>query len=133
MSNVPADRKYVGTHEWAIENEDGSVTVGISDHAQSQLGDMVYVEVPEIGSVVQAEEACAVVESVKAASDVYAPIAGEIIDANDALTDAPETVNNDPYGDGWIMKIKPLEGGASGMADLMDAQAYEAFLEDEAH
>jgi len=133
MSNVPADRKYAATHEWALENEDGTVTVGISDHAQGQLGDMVYVEVPEMGSIVQAEEACAVVESVKAASDVYAPIAGEVVDANDGLSDSPETVNQDPYNDGWIMKLKPLESGAPVTDDLMDAAAYEVFIEDEDH
>lgn len=133
MSNVPADRKYATTHEWAMENEDGTVTVGITDHAQDQLGDMVYVEAPEIGIVVQAEEACAVVESVKAASDVYAPIAGEVVDANDTLSDSPETVNRDPYGDGWIMRLQPLETAHVTLNGLMDATAYEVFLEDESH
>ena len=132
MSNVPADRKYVATHEWVLENEDGTVTVGISDHAQDQLGDMVYIEVPEIGSVLQAEEACAVIESVKAASDVYSPIAGEVIDANDTLSESPETVNSDPYGDGWIMKLRPLEPG-SALSEFMDAQSYETFIEDNDH
>ena len=131
MSNVPADRSYVSTHEWVMQNEDGTVTVGISDHAQSQLGDMVYVEVPEVGSIVQAEEACAVIESVKAASDVYAPIAGEVVDANDGLSDSPEKVNEDPYGDGWIMKLKPLDSAGASLTAFMDAQAYEAFIEED--
>ena len=133
MSNVPADRKYATTHEWVLENDDGTVTVGITDHAQDQLGDMVYVEVPELGIIVQAEEACAVLESVKAASDIYAPIAGEVVDANDGLSDSPETVNQDPYNDGWIMKLKPLEPGVSITEELMDAAAYETFIEDEDH
>ena len=133
MSNVPADRKYAATHEWALENDDGTVTVGITDHAQGQLGDMVYVEVPEVGIVVQAEEACAVVESVKAASDIYAPIAGEVVEANDALSDSPETVNRDPYEDGWIMKLKPLESVLPVLDELMDAAAYETFIESEDH
>jgi glycine cleavage system H protein len=131
MSNIPVDVKYAKTHEWARPNEDGSVTVGISDNAQDQLGDMVYIEVPEVGQTVTAEEACAVIESVKAASDVYAPIGGEIVEVNESLTDTPETVNQDAYGEGWIFRLQPTDKGE--MDALMDADAYEGFLESEGH
>ncbi len=131
MSNIPADLKYAKTHEWVRLNDDGSVTVGISDNAQEQLGDMVYVEVPDVGKVVTAAQACAVVESVKAASDVYAPLAGEILEVNGKLVDSPEIVNQDPYGEGWMFSLRPSGPGA--LEDLMDAAAYEAFLESETH
>jgi glycine cleavage system H protein len=131
MSNIPVDLKYVKSHEWVRVNEDGTMTVGISDSAQDQLGDMVFVELPEVGASVTAEEACAVVESVKAASDVYAPVSGEVVEANEALGDSPETVNQDPYGDGWIFRIQPAD--ASEIDALMDAEAYGAFLESEGH
>ena len=131
MSNIPVELKYAKSHEWARINDDGSVTVGISDSAQDQLGDMVFIEVPEVGQTVTAEDACAVVESVKAASDVYAPVGGEIVEVNEGLADSPETVNNDAYGDGWIFRIKP--GDASELDALMDADAYTAFLASEAH
>ena len=131
MSNIPGDLKYAKTHEWARLNDDGSVTVGISDSAQEQLGDMVYVEVPDIGKVVDAAQPCAVVESVKAASDVYAPLAGEILEANSKLVDSPETVNQDPYGDGWMFRLLPSDPG--GLEALMDAAAYESFLESDSH
>ncbi len=131
MSEVPGDLKYAKSHEWARLNDDGTVTVGITAHAQDQLGDMVYVEVPEAGQELTAEEACAVVESVKAASDVYAPISGEVVESNEGLADAPETVNSDPYGDGWIMKIKPAD--SSALDGLMDAAAYQELLDSEAH
>lgn len=131
MSNIPVDLKYTKTHEWARVNDDGSVTVGISDSAQDQLGDMVFIEVPEVGQTVTAEEACAVVESVKAASDVYAPIGGEIVEVNEDLADSPETVNNDAYGEGWIFRVEPADSGELGA--LMDADAYEAFLAAEDH
>ena len=127
MSNAPSDLKYAASHEWVRDNGDGTVTVGISDHAQESLGDMVFVEVPESGRAVAAEEACAVVESVKAASDVYSPVAGEVIEANDALADAPEKVNEDPYGDGWLFKLR-LDGDLSA---LMDADAYQAHCDTE--
>ncbi len=129
MANIPTELKYAKTHEWARREDDGSVVVGISDHAQSALGDLVFVEVPEAGIEVTSDDACAVVESVKAASDVYSPVAGEIIAVNEALSDAPEMVNQDPYGDGWIMRIKPADAGE--IDDMMDAEAYEAFLEEE--
>ena len=131
MSNIPADLKYAKTHEWVRLNDDGSVTIGISDNAQEQLGDMVYVEVPDVGKVVTAAQACAVVESVKAASDVYAPLAGEILEANSKLIDSPEIVNQDPYGEGWMFSLRPSDPGA--LKDLMDAAAYEAFLDSESH
>jgi glycine cleavage system H protein len=131
MSNIPVDLKYAKTHEWARVNDDGTVTVGISDSAQDQLGDMVFVEVPETGQSVAAEEACAVVESVKAASDVYAPIAGEVVEVNEGLADSPETVNTDVYGDGWIFRISPSD--KSELDKLMDAEAYESYIASEAH
>lgn len=131
MSEVPADLKYTKSHEWVRANDDGSVTVGITAHAQDQLGDMVYVEAPEAGRSLEAGEACAVVESVKAASDVYAPIAGEVVEGNEALADAPETVNNDPFGAGWILRMTPADAGA--LAGLLDAAAYQELLAAEDH
>ena len=131
MSNIPVELKYAKTHEWARTNDDGSVTVGISDSAQDQLGDMVFIEVPEVGATVTAEEACAVVESVKAASDVYAPIGGKIVEVNEDLADSPETVNEDAYGEGWIFRIQPADAGELGA--LMDAEAYEGFLASQDH
>lgn len=128
MSKIPAELKYTRTHEWLRQEDDGSVTVGISDHAQAALGDLVFVETPEAGRQVKAGEACAVVESVKAASDVYSPVGGEIVAGNEALAAQPELLNTDPYGEGWIMKIRPA-GGAETSA-LLDAKAYEATLED---
>jgi glycine cleavage system H protein len=123
MSNVPKDLKYAKSHEWAKQQPDGTVVVGISDHAQSALGDLVFVEVPKAGRKVSAGEACAVVESVKAASDVYAPIAGEVVDANPALAGAPETLNQDPYGKGWMFKLKPAN--AAELDKLLDAAGHE--------
>jgi glycine cleavage system H protein len=131
MSNIPVELKYAKSHEWARTNDDGSVTVGISDTAQDQLGDMVFIEVPEVGQTVIAAEACAVVESVKAASDVYAPLGGEIVEVNENLADSPETVNNDAYGEGWIFRLQPSDAGELGA--LMDADAYETFLASEDH
>ncbi|HSH30614.1 MAG TPA: glycine cleavage system protein GcvH [Thiohalobacter sp.] len=131
MSEVPGELKYTKSHEWVRIEADGSVVVGITDHAQDQLGDMVYIEVPEAGTGFAAGDACAVVESVKAASDVYAPIAGEVTEGNDALADSPELVNQDPFGDGWLMKLNPSDSGE--LDGLMDAEAYQAFLESEEH
>jgi glycine cleavage system H protein len=128
MSNIPAELQYARTHEWLRKEADGSFTVGISDHAQDALGDLVFVETPEAGRTVKAGEACAVVESVKAASDVYSPIDGEIIEGNAELANQPELLNSDPYGAGWIMKIRPATGADAG--SLLDAQAYAATLED---
>lgn len=128
MSNIPDDLQYTRTHEWLKREGDGTVTVGITDHAQDALGDLVYVETPEAGRTVKAGEACAVVESVKAASDIYSPIAGEVVAANDALGSQPELLNADPYGQGWIMKLRPAAGGETSA--LLDANAYAATLED---
>ena len=122
MSDIPAELKYAATHEWARLEEDGTVTVGISDHAQSALGDVVYIEAPEIGLSVRAQEEAGVVESVKAASDIYAPVGGTICAVNDDLTDAPETVNQDPYGDGWFFKLTPTD--PADLDDLLDAEGY---------
>ena len=122
MSDIPAELKYAATHEWARLEEDGTVTVGISDHAQSALGDVVYIEAPELGLTISAQEEAGVVESVKAASDIYAPIGGTVCAVNEALTDAPETVNQDPYGDGWFFKLTPTD--AVDLDDLLDAEAY---------
>jgi len=131
MSNVPVELKYAKTHEYTRVNDDGSVTVGISDSAQDQLGDMVFIELPEVGQTLAAAEACAVVESVKAASDVYAPVSGEVVEVNEALVDSPETVNQDTYGEGWLFRLQPAD--VSEMAPLMDAEAYEEFLASEVH
>ena len=126
MSQVPSELKYTKSHEWVLNNGDGTVTIGITDHAQDLLGDMVFIEVPEVGLAVKAEEACAVVESVKAASDIYAPLTGEISAVNEALEDAPELVNQDAFGDGWIMKMKIVDDTV--LDTLMDADNYENFL-----
>ncbi len=130
MSNVPADLKFTKSHEWIRDNGDGTVTVGITDHAQELLGDMVFVEVPEAGRTLDAGEDCAVVESVKAASDVYSPLAGEVVEGNEALADSPEAVNNDAYGDGWMFKLKLADSGDLG--SLLDAEAYQALVDAEA-
>ena len=130
MSNVPADLQYTKSHEWVRKLSDGTVEIGITDHAQQALGDMVFVEVPEAGRVVKADEPCAVVESVKAASDVYAPLAGEITAGNTALAEAPETVNSRPYAEGWLMRIKPAPGALTGAA-LLSAADYQKLLDAE--
>ncbi|MGC3980021.1 MAG: glycine cleavage system protein GcvH [Steroidobacteraceae bacterium] len=127
MSNIPADLKYVSSHEWVRTEADGTVTVGISDHAQAALGDLVFVETPEVGRKLSAGEAFAVVESVKAASDVYSPVSGEVIAANDALSATPESINQAPYGDGWIMKLRP--DNAADLAKLLDAAAYQKIVD----
>ena len=131
MSNVPKDLKYAKSHEWAKKQPDGTVVVGITDHAQSALGDLVFVEVPKAGRKVNAGEACAVVESVKAASDVYAPISGEVLEGNPALAGAPETLNQDPYGKGWMLLITP--SGAKDIEQLLTAAQYEEFLAQGSH
>lgn len=129
MSDIPSDLKYVKSHEWVRDNGDGTATVGITDHAQELLGDLVFVEVPETGASLDPEQAAAVVESVKAASDVYAPVGGEVVEVNEALNDAPETINQDPYGEGWIFKLRLAD--SNQMSDLMDAEAYAAQIEAE--
>jgi glycine cleavage system H protein len=127
MSNIPADLKYVTSHEWIKLQADGTLLIGITDHAQGALGDLVFVDVPKVGRVMAAHEACAVVESVKAASDVYAPIAGEVIEINDALAGAPELLNSDPYGAGWMWKMKPAN--PADIDTLLDAAGYAKILE----
>lgn len=122
MSNTPSELKYASSHEWARLEEDGTVTVGISDHAQEALGDVVFVELPEVGDTLAAADDAGVVESVKAASDVYAPITGEVTAVNGLLEDAPETVNSDPYNDGWFYKLQPAD--LSEMEGLLSAQDY---------
>ena len=129
MAEFPGDLKYVDTHEWARLEDDGTVTVGISDHAQDSLGDVVFVELPEVDTAVAAGDEAGVVESVKAASDIYAPVAGTIIAVNELLEDAPETVNEAPYGDGWFFKLKP--NSADDLDGLLTADKYEALCEDE--
>ncbi|MDD5297755.1 MAG: glycine cleavage system protein GcvH [Rhodocyclaceae bacterium] len=121
--SIPADLKYTKSHEWAKLESDGTVLVGITDHAQEALGDIVFLELPEAGRVVAAGEECAVVESVKAASDIYAPIAGEIVAANDEAAAAPESVNTDAYG-AWLFRIRPTNVGE--LDGLLDAAGYEA-------
>jgi glycine cleavage system H protein len=125
-SNVPADLRYTKSHEWVRRNPGGSVTIGITDHAQHALGDLVYAEAPEVGRSIEAGEACAVVESVKAASDVYSPLAGVIRAANAGLSDAPESINADPYGAGWLFELVPAD--ARAIDALLDAGAYAEFL-----
>lgn len=126
MSNIPADLKYLASHEWARVEADGTLTVGISDHAQSALGDLVFVETPEVGRKLKAGEAFAVVESVKAASDVYSPVSGEVLAVNESLNATPELINQAPYGEGWLMKIRPND--TSELAKLLDAAAYQAVV-----
>ncbi|OUW41305.1 MAG: glycine cleavage system protein H [Verrucomicrobia bacterium TMED175] len=127
MANIPENLKYLESHEWAKIEDDGTVTVGISDHAQELLGDIVFVELPQVGSSIEKQADVAVVESVKAASDVYSPVSGEIIATNENLENAPETINSSPYNDGWFFKIKPTN--IEEVADLLDAEAYKQLSE----
>jgi len=128
MSELPSELRYAASHEWAKLEDDGTVTVGITDHAQDQLGDVVYVEVPEIGVVLSAGDEAGVVESVKAASDIYAPVSGEVIAVNAELEDAPETINEDPYSGGWFFKLKAADEGE--LEELMSADDYAESIED---
>ena len=128
MSEIPAELKYTDSHEWIREDEGGIATIGITDHAQEQLGDLVFIELPEVGSTLSSGDACCVVESVKAASDVYSPLSGEVVEVNELLNDAPETINDSPYDDGWLFKIKMA--AETELDDLLDAEAYEAEAED---
>ena len=123
MSNIPAELRYAPSHEWARLEADGTVTVGITDHAQEALGDVVFVELPEVGKTLAAGQEAGVVESVKAASDIYAPIGGEVIAVNDAVSDVPESINSDPYG-AWFFKLKPSD--VAELDKLLDAGAYNA-------
>ncbi|OZG71418.1 glycine cleavage system protein H [Hahella sp. CCB-MM4] len=124
MSNIPGELKYTSTHEWVRLEEDGTVTIGVTDHAQDLLGDVVFVELPEVGSNLAAAEEAGVVESVKAASDIYAPIAGEVVEINDALQETPELVNSDPYNDGWFFRLKVED--KSELDGLMSSVEYKA-------
>ena len=124
MSELPGDLRYTDEHEWLRQEEDGSVTIGITDHAQTALGDLVYVELPEVGQGMEVGGEMAVVETVKAASDVYAPVGGEVTAINEELSDDPEKINTDPYGDGWIVRMQP-----SGDSETMSPDEYQAFLD----
>ena len=128
MSEIPGDLKFLSSHEWARLEDDGTVTVGISDHAQDLLGDIVFIELPEVGKEVEAEGDAAIVESVKAASDVYTPISGEIIGVNSALEEQPETVNGSPYDYGWFFKVKPIN--VDEMSNLLSPEEYSEVCED---
>ncbi|MDR5874923.1 glycine cleavage system protein GcvH [Halomonas sp. CUBES01] len=125
MSNLPANLRYAESHEWVLDHQDGTVTIGITDHAQAALGDVVFVELPEVGTTLTKGDEFGVIESVKAASDLYAPVDGDVIEVNDALEDAPETVNDAPYEGGWIMKVRLTSDNLDG---LLDADAYQATL-----
>jgi len=127
--DIPGELKFASSHEWVRIEDDGSLTVGISHHAQQELGDLVFVETPELDNECDAEDGVAVVESVKAASDLYAPVAGKIVDANAELADNPELVNSDPYGEGWIFKIQPND--IADVDQLMSPEDYETFLANE--
>ncbi|MDM8558289.1 glycine cleavage system protein GcvH [Candidatus Marithioploca araucensis] len=129
MSEIPEDLKYSESHEWVRLEEDGIVTIGITDHAQEALGDLVFVELPNKGNILNTEDACGVVESVKAASDIFSPITGEVIEVNLTVPDAPELVNESPYGKGWLFKLKPTEN--SDLDKLLAYDGYERFLEAE--
>lgn len=131
MSNIPEDLKYTKTHEWVKQDADGSLIVGISDHAQGLLGDMVFVELPEVGTSYNTGDDCAVVESVKAASDVYCPVSGEVVAVNETVVDSPEVVNQDPYGDGWLFKVQPVDDGE--IEDLLNAESYQEVTEEDEH
>lgn len=129
MSTIPANLNYTESHEWVLDNGDGTVTIGITDHAQQALGDVVFVELPEVGRELEAGEEFGVIESVKAASDLYAPLAGEVLEVNDALEDAPETLNESPYEDGWIAKLRPAD--IEALDSLLDADAYGQLAEND--
>jgi len=126
MSELPGDLQYTNDHEWLRREDDGNITIGITDHAQSSLGDLVYVELPEVGQDVDSGGDMAVVESVKAASDVYAPISGSVVAINEALSDDPEVINSDPYGDGWIVRLAP----GDDQGELLSPEAYQALLDE---
>lgn len=129
MSQTPSELKYASSHEWARLEEDGTITIGISDHAQEALGDVVFVELPELGDRLAAGDEAGVVESVKAASDIYAPVSGEVIAVNEALEDEPETVNSDPYNDGWFFRLRPDD--TSELENLLGAEDYAEHCEEE--
>ncbi len=128
MSDLPSELKYASSHEWARLESDGTVVVGITDHAQEALGDIVYIELPEMGAAVDAGAEVAVVESVKAASDIYSPITGEVVEINPALEDEPETVNSSPYADGWLFRVKVA--GTDELEEMLDADGYQAAVDE---
>lgn len=129
MSHIPGELKYTSTHLWVEILDDELIRAGITDHAQKELGDIVYVELPELEQAFRSGEECAVVESVKSASDLYCPVSGEVVEVNEALQDAPEKINTDPYGDGWIFTLRPDDMGS--VEELMDAEAYGEHIEEE--
>ncbi len=129
MSEIPGDLKFLKSHEWARAEDDGNIRVGISEHAQEQLGDVVYVELPDVGDHADRDDSIAVVESVKAASDIYPPVSGEIVAVNEVLEDAPETINEDAFGDGWLFVIKPDD--RDELDDLLGPDDYEKLVEDD--
>jgi len=131
MSEVPSELKYSKSHEWVRDEGDGTVTVGITDHAQALLGDLVFVELPEPGSEVSAGAECGVVESVKAASDVYSPVTGEVTEVNESLADAPETINSDAYGEGWMFKVRLSD--ETELEELLDADGYADVMAEDEH
>jgi len=131
MSEIPKELFYTKTHEWVKQNDDGTVSIGITDHAQDLLGDIVFVEVPDVGTQFISGDDCAVVESVKAASDIYCPVAGEVTAVNEALEETPETINKDAFHDGWIFKLKPEDVGE--IETLLDPTAYQELAESEEH
>jgi glycine cleavage system H protein len=126
MSNIPTNLYYTESHEWARLENDGTITMGVTDHAQEAMGDMVFVDLPDIGKKVEAKTECAVLESVKSASDMYAAISGEVVAVNEALRDTPDLVNKDPYNEGWVLKIRPTN--PKDIENLMKADAYKAHL-----
>lgn len=128
MSELPAELKYASSHEWARLESDGTIVIGITDHAQEALGDVVYVELPDVGTSIDAGAEVAVVESVKAASDIYAPVTGEVVEINPALEDEPETVNSSPYADGWFFRIKPA--GLGELEEMLDADDYQNAIDE---
>lgn len=129
MSSLPEGLRYSSTHEWVRDEEDGTVRVGITDHAQGLLGDLVFVELPDPGRALAAGAECGVVESVKAASDLYAPLAGEVVEVNEALSSTPELINQDPYGKGWILRLRVAD--ATGLDSLLDAAQYQTMVDAE--
>ena len=129
MSNIPGNLKYTASHEWVLDNGDGTVTIGISEHAQEMLGDVVFVDLPDTGDEIEAGESFSLVESVKAASDIYAPISGEIVEINEELEDSPELINEEPYEGGWIVKVKMSD--ASELDNLKDAEEYLSSIEED--
>jgi len=129
MSNIPSELKYATSHEWVRNEGDGTVTIGITEHAQELLGDMVFVELPEVGDSVSTGDDVAVAESVKAASDIYAPVSGEVVEVNEDLEDSPELVNSDAFGDGWMFKIKLDD--ESELEALLDAEGYENSIDED--